>query len=520
MDLLTAINTTLPQLMGHLDQPCAASCENIPDLAQCVFVTDTRQMQNRSGDHDRDFVIFVPLVGPHYDGHDFIDQALAQGAKGCLYQLHHPHCRILDAHHADILAIGVPDTLKAYQAVAWAYRAHVLTQTQVIALSGSCGKTTLKSYLVDMLRAYGQVASTQDNQNNAIGVSHTLLATSADTDYLVCEMGMRHKTDLIELVHMADPHICVLSCVEKTHLSCVQSLDEIYEGKLELFFQTQSPPTYWVAPGSDAVITAQIEEHRHSQAVEVGYFFDQHEDDLKEAECGGDRIKVVSKSVDYPHGQTHVTMSCGDQIRIQMAVDSIHCFAAKILSAAVCVVWRLLGHEIVRLHGSVIRAAVSGRFSLIQHPHHPHFWIIDDAYNASPASMKAGLDSLHDFVTALRVDSCTIIVGDMLELGEQQVHLHDQLGIWLRVWLQRFGKLRIMICGDLSSHVLAGLRQSSDQPHVSVYSSTDELTDSSEWLELLALKEQTPVRDHDTHVVFLKASHSLGFKRLVDILIN
>ena len=283
IELRAAINTYLPLVLdsAQLTQwqnsewgQLAAAAPTSPVLLEnCRFVTHSQQCATVAATESQ--TIFVPLVGPKFNGHDFIAEAVQLGATGYLFdpKYHHPD------HIATSSLIRVPvvDTLKAYQALAAAHRRHTLTNTQLIAISGSCGKTTLRSYLQQILAHYGVVTSTRANENNEIGVCHTLLRATHSTDFVVCEMGMRHRHDLIDLTTIARPDVCLLSGVSKSHLSCVNSLDDIYTGKLELF--KQAPQAIWLAPSADSRLLAQLYAHSANSANEVraGCFSDYQE---------------------------------------------------------------------------------------------------------------------------------------------------------------------------------------------------------------------------------------------------
>ena len=502
MNLASVIGSYLPELMGNFSwDPWqkAYGDEGGVDARsfdEYDYVTDTRKMNGGSR------AIFVPLVGQNYDGHDFIDEAISKGACGYVYDPHRFRSR------QPGLAIAVPNTLKAYQAIAHAYRAHRIASTKVVAISGSCGKTTLKTYLSDLLSHFGTVWTTRANENNEIGVAKTLLECPESMDYLICEMGMRKKTDLVDLVWMARPDISLLTCVEKSHLSCVKSFDEVYQGKLELFRCV--PKAHWIGPEFDPRIMSVLMGSDKSSCFSGGF--------AEVSQLPG--VRVVATELNIHQITTKVTLALHDPPEklhtLQLITPSVHKFAPRQLAAAVAAAWTLVGSRIHEVTEKSIGAWPCGRFTLLKSTQ--GHWVIDDTYNASPASMKAGLESASEFVRSIPFPKphITLIIGDMLELGQEGPALHHELGQWL---FQTFGnrqdQLRIMACGQLAGpNVLAGYTSGGGKRSViHIYDSPEDLLVSPRWQNLME-DLHSPQRGNQKHLVFLKASHGTQLYKL------
>ena len=165
------------------------------------YSIDTRTLQ--PGD------IFIPIKGPHFDGHDFIHEAIRKGAS-----------QIVDA---------------PIHQVAKKYRRKLTCP--VIAITGSSGKTTLKDMLVSILSQKYHVSATVENQNNEIGVPLTILNTDARTDILILELGMRQKGDLDFLAKIVRPTHVIITNIGKSHYEFFQSVKKIAQAKSELLIK-------------------------------------------------------------------------------------------------------------------------------------------------------------------------------------------------------------------------------------------------------------------------------------------
>lgn len=492
-------------------------------LHDCVFVTDSRQLPAPG---TSPHCIFIPLLGPNFNGHTFIEDALSKGATGYLYDPRY-HCPAPSAPTKEVLRLAVMDTRKAYMALAAAHRHHTLTRTRLIAISGSCGKTTLRSYLHQLLAPYGAVISTLNNHNNDLGVSQTLLRAQAATSFVVCEMGMRHRSDLTGLVKIARPDVCVLTGVEPTHLSCVGgSLDEVYAGKLELF--RAAPEAVWIAPSANPRLMAELLAEQHQAGR--GCFSEAHEP-VVDPQLSIYTVRVVASRPDYtslttttqllPSGGKVAADAPAPDTPITLTVDTIHSAAPRLLAAALCAAGQVLPEQsLSTLNHRKVQTRTSSRFAVIHHSHRG--LIIDDTYNASPASMQAGLASVLQWLDHQPqpfAGTCTVILGDMLELGHAAKKFHHDLGQWLqRQWHKRSctggaAQLHLLLCGPLSQQIAADWPNTAAAgPVIYHYATAAQLLTGAPWQSLLEAWRSPP---QPPAVVYLKASHGIGFFKLV-----
>ncbi|MFA6451449.1 MAG: Mur ligase family protein, partial [bacterium] len=180
----------------------------------------------RDSREDCSRALYVPLAGERFDGHDFIEQAAAAGAVGAFIS------KDIKANlPKDFILIRVADTLKAYQAVARASRLRY--NVSVIAITGSCGKTSTKNLLSNVL-GNRKVARTEKNENNEVGVPLTLLRMDGETQAAIIECGMRAKGEIADLASIARPTHGLITNIESTHIGRLGSLEAIADAKGEL----------------------------------------------------------------------------------------------------------------------------------------------------------------------------------------------------------------------------------------------------------------------------------------------
>ncbi|HEY9300887.1 MAG TPA: UDP-N-acetylmuramoyl-tripeptide--D-alanyl-D-alanine ligase, partial [Phormidium sp.] len=186
------------------------------------FSTDTRSIKN--GD------VFVALRGSNFDGHEFVQSAVAKGAIAV----------VTDRDVSTELGEGIPqlvvkDTLQAYQAIAQWWRSQFTIP--VIGVTGSFGKTTTKELIAAVLGTQGKVLKTQANYNNEIGVPKTLLELNLDDDFAVIEMAMRGRGEIALLSQIARPEIGVITNVGTAHIGRLGSEEAIAQAKCELLVE-------------------------------------------------------------------------------------------------------------------------------------------------------------------------------------------------------------------------------------------------------------------------------------------
>lgn len=366
----------------------AAAHLNGPAQQFTSISTDTRTLKPGA--------LYVALRGENFDGHRFVEQAIKAGATGVL---------VSQAVTADseITTLQVPDTLIALQQMAHASRLQF--DGPVIAVTGSNGKTTTKEMIAAVLRAhYGAdaVLATTGNLNNHIGVPLTLLARQASHKVAVIEMGMNHFGEIALLTQLAEPTMAVITNAAPAHLEGVGSLAGVAEAKGEIFAGLRA--------GGVAVVNADDYFLPYWQVL--------NRDRAMTTFGIATTANVVGESGAAPGQMWLDSTSNPGKLEIQLPVAGDHNVANALAAVAVA---RGLGiPEATIKRGLEATVNVSGR--LTSRPFINGATLIDDSYNANPASMRAAAR-----VLITHAAPRYLVLGDMGELGSTSEQLHELL---------------------------------------------------------------------------------------------
>ena len=338
--------------------------------------------------------LFVPLVGEHFDGHDYIDAALAAGAVGVLSSRELPE---------DVPAIYVEDTMKAFLALAAGYRESL--SAKVVAITGSVGKTTTKEMLSGILGTTYRVWKTQENHNNRIGLSQTILSAPADTEYLVLELGMNHFGEMSELTAVAKPDLVVITNIGTMHIEHLGSREGILKAKLEIM--------EGLRPGGTAVLCGDeplLWGLHDLKADHIVYFGMEN-----------DRCDIRALNVERPVGGSRFLIEgLGKHFDVYVPAEGQHSIKNALAAAAVAICCQVVPANIQQ---ALSRFQNTG---MRQKTYEANgYTIIDDCYNAGPESMEAAILVLGDKRTKGRKIA---VLGDMLELGDRAGAEHYRIG--------------------------------------------------------------------------------------------
>ncbi|MFZ5601094.1 MAG: UDP-N-acetylmuramoyl-tripeptide--D-alanyl-D-alanine ligase [Pseudomonadota bacterium] len=349
--------------------------------------TDTRTLQQ--GD------LFVALQGPNFDGHTYLPQAFAKGAVAALVS------KPCDVPQPQIL---VADTLRGLGDTGrvWAQQFAV----KKIAITGSSGKTTLKEMVAAILAEVAETLSTKGNLNNDIGVPLTLSRLNAQHRFAVVECGANHVGEIAYTVNLVQPDVAVVNNVAPAHLEGFGSIDRVAQAKGEIYSGL----------GVHGVAVINLDDAYAHQFLAQTSKLRQLTFSLRnpQASVVADNLRCNAL------GQYAFTVQLpDDQFDIQLPLLGVHnvrnALAACALTLAldIPVAAMLAGLKKVR--------AVPGRLFPVEDL--PGFNIIDDSYNANPASLKAAIDVLADVSS-----STCLVLGGMGELGDTSAQLHEQVG--------------------------------------------------------------------------------------------
>ena len=362
---------------------------------------DTRTLQ--PGD------LFVALKDVR-DGHDFVAQALEKGAAAALVS------RVPEGLSSSAPLLVVPDVLKALEDLGRAARARA--KARVVGVTGSVGKTSTKEMLRVVLGGQGRVHAAEASYNNHWGVPLTLARLPREADFAVIEIGMNHPGEIAPLSHMARPDVVVITIVAPAHLEAFDSIEGIAHEKAAIIDGLQ--------PGGVAVLNADLATSALLQAKA-------HEAQARAVTFGaaeGADYRMVSVQIGDDSTVVRATRQ-GQPVLYKVMSPGRH-FAANGL--AVLAVADALGLD------PVISATDLGRWQppagrgvreriMLDLVEETGFDLIDDAFNANPASMAASLEVLvnarpQDGIGSRAKGRRIAILGDMLELGPTEAALH------------------------------------------------------------------------------------------------
>lgn len=411
--------------------------------------------------------LFVPIVGERVDGHRFIGDVMEKGALATLSE------RELEG--ASFPYIQVKSSLQAVKDIAKFYLEQL--QIPVVGITGSVGKTSTKEMIASVLSQKYQVLKTQGNFNNELGLPLTVFNLRDEHQIAVLEMGISDFGEMHRLAKIARPDTCVITNIGLCHLEFLKSRDGILKAKTEIFDFLREDGHIVLNGDDDKLVT--VQEVKGIKPVFFGL--------EKGREVWADQVQ--------PEGLKGISCRIHigeDSFSVLIPVPGQHMVYNALAAAAVGRIYGLSNEEIRR--GIESLQPVSGRFHII---HTDRYTIIDDCYNANPVSMKASLDVLSD-----ALGEKTAILGDMGELGEDQVEMHREVG----VYAASKNIDRILCVGPLSAYMAEAARLTAPAKEIRHFESKEEL--------LEVLPEILKKGDN----VLVKASHFMEFGKILEAL--
>ena len=415
---------------------------NLNKNLNVTISTDTRTI--KSGD------FYLPLKGASFDGENFIEQAIDKGAVGAF-------CTKQGG------SLKVNDTLEAYLKLA-NYRRNKLN-FKVVAITGSSGKTTTKELIAAVLQEKFKTFKTPLNHNNEIGFCQTIFEAPDDTEVLVLEMGMRGLGEIELLSKYSEPDITVISNVGTAHIGRLGSRENIAKAKCEIV------------------------------KYQRGKVFIAHDDDLikNTINFNGEKIyysvkdtEIIEKSEKYSkfiYQNNIYELNVSGNFNIENALAAIN-------------VGLKLGMEVNQIQNGLKKYfPLEKRWEAVNAG---GYEIINDSYNANPESMRAFIDTILELY-----DNYTIILGDMGELGENEVFYHAELGKYINNHQKLNNNSVIISIGSLSANITNNI----DKIKTYHYTDIDEAVD---FIKNNISKENK---------IFLKASRSMKFEQIIEKLV-
>jgi UDP-N-acetylmuramoyl-tripeptide--D-alanyl-D-alanine ligase len=391
--------------------------ENIPEdfLLEGVSI-DSRTIQPGE--------MFIAICGENFDGHRFVKEAINKGAVAVVIQGSSEE-HISDV---DIGKIWVEDTIFFLMELAGWYRSQF--DIPIIGLTGSTGKTTTKEMLSAILEIDANVVKTQRNMNNFIGVSLTLFQITRKTQKAIIELGTNHPGEMARLALISQPTHAAITNIGHGHIGFFGSMEKIYEEKCDLFKLMKGGGTAFL----------NMEDQFLSNFNKSDIHLIKYGTDPKYDYCG-----KLSGSDDW--GRIKFSVNNGPEIQLQ--IPGRQQFYNGLLAASISLEMGV-NMEKIRLGLSTVNSP-DKRMEMFQYG---GILFINDAYNSNPESLKAAIDFLYDLPKGTAAKKF-LVVGDMLELGNQSEYEHRMIG----EYLSRKSFDFVFCLGEQSKHILEGLEQ-------------------------------------------------------------
>jgi UDP-N-acetylmuramoyl-tripeptide--D-alanyl-D-alanine ligase len=345
--------------------------------------------------------LFVPLPGAQVDGHAYLTAAAQQGAAGVLFSRQPPL-----PLPGGAAAISVRDPLTALQELSAWHRRRL--SALIIGIAGSNGKTTTKELLAQVCAVSKNTLATQGNQNNHIGLPLTLLRADENVEIMVLELGTSGAGELTTLCRIARPHVGVITAIAEEHTETLKDLAGVIAAETELIAALPADGIA-VVNGDDAALLAAVQRQARCRIVTFG---------------ADPANRFRAADVQVSRQGTRFTLHTPASVRpVQLPLLGSHFALVAVAAIAVAVECGLsLDDACTAL--SIARGAPR-RMAIIDVPAR-HLTVLDDCYNANPASMQQAL------LTATQVraagERLILVLGDMLELGALSHRRHHEIG--------------------------------------------------------------------------------------------
>lgn len=419
-------------------------------------VSDARPLRHFATDSRSELTegLYIPIQGARVDGHSFIDGAINQGAIATLWK------KGIPLPEVDIVVLEVEDPLVALQKIAARYLQ--LVGPKIVAITGSNGKTSTKDMVESVLKTTYRTHKTSGNFNSDIGMPLTILMMPLETEVAVLEMGMSGFGDIEFLSNLAEPDIALVTNIGESHAEHVGGRAGIAKAKLEITSGLK-PNGHLFLDGDEALLTG-VEGER------IGY----HHGNTFVIE----QAEATFLGTTFRFAETTFRIPVLGKHQVRNAAYAIA--TARALGVADTTIQA--GLDEVKLTPMRMERLV-----------HQKTAIINDAYNASPTSMNAAIETVAELDG---YPTRVVVLGDMYELGDQERELHASVGKRITLPISH-----AILVGGKGRYIAEGI----SDPSV-VVQFADTVTEAASLLRPL-LGEQT--------IVLLKASRGVALERIL-----
>ncbi len=459
--------------LGDIAKAVKGELSGRMDLKIKGVSTDTRKIKKGE--------LFIALKGNKYDGHAFIKDAMISGAAAAVVEVGNRLANSFSEKFPEYPLIKVENTLAALGDIARWHREHL--GVVAVGITGSSGKTCTKDYLSSCVKRERRVASSPDSYNNEIGVPLTILNATSSHDVIVVELGARRRGDIRYLSGIAKPQIGIITNIGLAHVGIFGSKKNIAKAKAEL---AESVPAKGILfLNSDDEMSEWVSRRTPAKVVRVGFKRDSDfliEDIIPRGKRGAE-FRLQGRDVSF-------------RLTVPLRVPHLMLNAAL---AAACA--HHLGISEKSIQEGIFRAKVSRwRCQIEESP--AGYTVINDSYNANPASMRAAFETMRLLSERRRAIA---VLGDMEELGEMSSSLHRKTG----VEAVKTGADILVAVGRYARYYIEGALESG-LPRGSVYRAKDKVG----VLKILA----DLIEPGD--VILVKASRVSGFEEIARALAN
>ncbi|WP_319433384.1 UDP-N-acetylmuramoyl-tripeptide--D-alanyl-D-alanine ligase [Mycobacterium sp. RTGN5] len=444
--------------------------------------------------------LFLALPGARSDGHDFAAGAVEAGAAAVLAArpvgvpaIVVPPAAATDAE-AGVLEHDVDGSGAAVLAALAKLAAAVATELvagglTIVGVTGSSGKTSTKDLIAAVLRPLGEAVAPPGSFNNELGHPWTVLRATENTDYLVLEMSARHPGNIAALAAIAPPSIAVVLNVGTAHLGEFGSREVIAATKGEL---VEAVPASGVAIlNADDPMVAAMAQRTAARVVRVG-----------QSESAD--IRAVDVELDDLARPRFRLVSAAGTADVQLAVHGEHQVGNALSAAAVALECGATPEQVA---AALATAGPASRHRMEVHTRADGVTVVNDAYNANPDSMKAGLQALAVMARSNARRRSWAVLGEMAELGDEAITEHDRVG-------------RLAVRLDISRLVVVGTGRTMNAMHHGAvmegsWGSESTMVDDADAALALLQAELAP-----GDVVLVKASNAAGLGALAEALLG
>ncbi|MGN5979515.1 UDP-N-acetylmuramoyl-tripeptide--D-alanyl-D-alanine ligase [Finegoldia magna] len=431
--------------------------EKYHDVMVKGISTDTRTIQKDN--------MFIALRGDNFDGQNYIEMAFEKGASCCVVNRDYRNIN-------DYPVIEVDDTKEFMMDLARGYINSL--NCKVIAITGSNGKTTTKDIMSSLLKEKYKVVKTQKNYNNEIGLSKTIFDIDDDTEVAVLEMGTENFGEISQLTNIAHPDIAMITNIGDSHLLNLKTKENIARAKFEILEGLKEDGIF-ILNNDDPVLREVKQEYKlPEKTISFGIKPDSDY-----------RMEMIKAD------ETGSTFSINDHV-FNIELLGHHQMYNATMSIIVAELMGLDYSDVAKGLKNIELTGMRNELILLD-----KFHILNDSYKSNPQSLTSCLETaygLHGYSRKIAV------LGDMLELGDNEITLHKNIGKSINPEKIDY----VLATGPLAENIIKGARTNFAEDKVFYFETKEELLEKLH--ELIV----------DNTLVLVKASHAMQFDKLVE----